>query len=119
MNKQEIICHTPNISIPHSALIGKKNFPNTKGNTIQKIYLLQNKIYIALLASVTARLHSLTYLPSLAVCQKYHVMFDMELNVQMEGIFNILEKFIKCLQTCYHSVSCFLGRDYFKCFDVS
>ena len=44
---------------------------------------------------VTARLHVLTYLPSLAVWQRGHVMFDMKLDVQMEGIFHIWERFIK------------------------
>jgi len=51
--------------------------------------------YIALLMNVTARIHALTYLPSLAVWQKDHVMFNMELDVQMEGGFSILERFIK------------------------
>ena len=45
MNKQEIICHTPNISIPHSAMIHKMIFSNTKGNNIQQIYFLQNKLF--------------------------------------------------------------------------
>ena len=45
--------------------------------------------------NVTARIHALTYLPSLAVWQKDHVMFNMELDVQMEGGFSILERFIK------------------------
>jgi hypothetical protein len=45
--------------------------------------------------SVTARLHVLTYLRSLAVCQADYVMFDMELGVQMKVRFNIWEGFIK------------------------
>ena len=44
--------------------------------------------------SVTADLHNLTYLPSFAVWQKDHVIFDMELDVKMEGIYNIWEKCI-------------------------
>jgi len=41
------------------------------------------------------RLYVLTYLPSLAVWQKDHVMFGMELDVQMEGRFNIWGRFIE------------------------
>jgi hypothetical protein len=71
-----------------------------------------------LLASITARLHILTYLPSLDVRQKYHMMFDMELDVQMEGIFNIWEKFIKVSSNMSPFSVMFFGRDYFKCPDL-
>jgi hypothetical protein len=69
-------------------------FPTLK-EIIYSRYICYKTHYFASLTSVTARLHVLTYLPSLAVWQKDHVMFGMELDVQMEGRFNIWERFIK------------------------
>ena len=62
-----------------------------------------------MLRSVIARLHVFTYLPSLAVWQKDHVMFDIELDVQMEG------RFIKVYWNMWQFSVNFFGRDYFKC----
>jgi len=48
-------------------------------------------IYIALFTSDTAH-SAFSYLHSLAFWLKIHVMFDIELTAQMEGILNILEQ---------------------------
>jgi len=95
MNKQEIIFHTPNISVPHSATIGKKRFFLTLKEIIYSRYIYYRTNCIALLKSVTARRLILIYLPSLAVWKKDLVVLDMELDVQIEGRFNIWERFIK------------------------
>jgi hypothetical protein len=63
----------------------KRFFLTLKG-IIYSRYIFYKTNYIALLKNVTARLHVLTHLPSLAFWQKDHVMFDMELNAQMEGV---------------------------------
>jgi len=72
-----------------------KRFFLTLKEIIYSRYIFYVTNYIALLMNVTARLHIITYLPSLAVRQKDLVMFNMELDVQMEGGFNIWESFIK------------------------
>jgi len=68
--------------------------------------------------NVTARLHIITYLPSLAVRQKDLVMFNMELDVQMEGGFNIWESFIKVPWNMWRFNVIYFGRNYFKYFAV-
>jgi len=92
--KQDIICHTPNILIPHNALVGKNIFHNTKGNNIHWVNLLQNKLYSFVNERHCAS-SCFNFLTLVAVWQKDHVMSDMKLDVQMEGGFNIWERLIK------------------------
>jgi len=64
----------------------------------QKALFLKNLLLVTCINQsfdFVNRLYVLTYLPSLAVWQKDHVMFGMELDVQMEGRFNIWGRFIE------------------------
>jgi len=64
-------------------MIGANIFSNIK-DIIYSRYICYKTYYIALLTSVSTCLQVLTYLPSVAVWQKNHVMLDMEY-VKKEG----------------------------------
>jgi hypothetical protein len=59
------VYHTPNILIPHSALIGTKDFFLSLKEITFSRYICYKTHYVALLTRVTVSLHVLTYLPSL------------------------------------------------------
>jgi hypothetical protein len=100
------LSHSKYINLPQCPEKYKRFFLTLKEITYSK-HICYKTNYIALLTRNTTRLLVLTYLPSLAVWQKNHVMFDMELDVQMEGRFNIWKRFIRCPEACDDSVSNF------------
>jgi len=95
-SQQDIICYTPNILVPQ--------FPDryklvslALKEIMYSRYISYKTNYIALFHERHCACSVLTYSPFLAVWQKDRVIFDIEMDVQMEGIFHIRERLRKTL----------------------